>query len=502
MPSFAPVIFAVIAALPLACDHGPTAPIPDAVVASFHVDTVPAGDSIVFSAAYRFGQSTVQSDNALRWRSTAPQYVSVDSLTGRGLAVLTSPTALRQVAVVAEAHGVTDTVTIFVVHELKRIRLDVPGIVAAGRIFAPLVLAQGDNGFNNFGEWKPGPEMGTITYASSDTSIVATLPDGGLASRRAGVALITAELQGRTDTSSVTVIAGYPVELLSGTEAMLLSDVNDVGQVAGNYWPPAASLRGVMASRAGVTDLGSCIARAINNAGQVACGGSVAGRYSNGVVEYPFGQTPGEATGIAEGGALFGYLADDPSGNPYMYRAFLWTPDSTRRWSEPGFHGATAKVNAAGHGVGTPGSPYSSYLFLPDRVVTLAGGRDGTPAYQVNDSDDVVGREEHMFDYGTAVVWRAANQWKSQFLGPRALVARGISNAGVVVGDGTDGVFMWKDGRTSRLSDVVAEAGWTFPDATPTSESVRISRNGLIAVYGQHASGKNGVVLIRTPVAP
>lgn len=96
--------------------------------------------------------------------------------------------------------------------------------------------------------------------------------------------------------------------------------------------------------------------------------------------------------------------------------------------------------------------------------------------------------------YSLGVLWRATSRWQAQPLGERSRAAVGISEGGIVVGEGADGHFVRRGGRSALLSDVVAKSGWMFT-GTPAC-----SRNGTIAMYGIHASGRRGVLLI-TPCA-
>jgi hypothetical protein len=204
----------------------------------------------------------------------------------------------------------------------------------------------------------------------------------------------------------------------------------------------------------------------------------------------------GQATGVTESGAVFGQVAD----STYRSRPFIWTTNAVtypttvaNTWS-----GSTYAVNSANHGVAVYEA--TSYPFS-----SLLGGSSivGLPHYEgrwsqardVNDADDVVGSSERMKSPtgdvgGQATIWRAANSWNPENPGYRADSASAISEAGLVVGNGRDGPWVWQAGRYTILNDALAATPWTLTSVAD------ISRGGIVAAQATNAAGTKSVVLI------
>ncbi|CAN5914042.1 hypothetical protein BH11GEM2_BH11GEM2_11860 [soil metagenome] len=471
-----------------ACDHGVTTPAttpdfaPDALVLRRKADTIEVGDTLTLSAGYLVGARSVSADAAVRYRSLAPDFL-VDSLSGRGVAQDRLPYNPVPVTVVATGHGVADTATVLVLPRILRIGLFNSQVIALQHSIRPLVLVRAHYSIGD--QWgSVWAAAGPVTLRSSNSAVVTVDAEGTLTSRATGTTWIVVSQRGHTDSTLVTVTAGYGSALLPGSDSVTVAGVNDGGQVAG-YWPARGSvLRGLGISQGGIVEYGDCQPAAINNAGQVACAYG-ATRYSSGVLEYrqPVGS---RATGITEQGTIYGM------GIGGTWSPFLWTPQGET--TLPGFVSATGKVNSLGHGAATSGSGlyFQGLLTRATGVVGLGGTGRYSAALGLNDADDVVGSSESMGSgYTLGILWRAANGWITQSLGVRTRRAVGISETGLVVGEGADGPFLWRGDRYALLSDVVAESGWIFT-GTPA-----ISRNGTIATYGIHASsGRRGVLLI------
>jgi hypothetical protein len=153
-------------------------------------------------------------------------------------------------------------------------------------------------------------------------------------------------------------------------------------------------------------------------------------------------------------------------------------------------------VNGIGHGLAElQNCLYCSGEIVRREGITSLGSRWGRSAsvYAINDADDVAGSVENFAHDGTAAIWRAAAQWKPELLGPRAQAGTGISEAGVVIGMGADGPFVWRAGHYVVLNDALVPSGWTLTSV------VAISRSGVILARGQHPSLGAGILLVRLP---
>ena len=486
-----------------ACGEGITEPIvPDAVRLSAASDTLAWGETTTLTASYVVGGATLPSDGGLRWSSSAPDFFSIDSLTGRGEAFEAGLSALP-VLVIAESHGVADTMTVYVIPTIYKLQMTLSSAVALGRTFRPVIQAL--DGVKQV-DFTPSPEAGTPVLRSSSLTVVSVGTNGSLTAVGVGQAWVTATLQGASDSTHVRVGSGYPISLipLSGDQFAPV-DVNDAGQaIATHSFGIRSRLSYLYDGDARISLL--CVPRAINNAGTVVCeDGRV---YAGGVLgPYPNGQVLASGD-ITDAGAVFGMrkVVLPPNGaeryDPVVWNGSVDTPLPPATCCGP--LGSIAAANELGHVVGSSrNAPGGGALLLrgsEGRVLDLPrvdwGTFDSPVALAINDLDDVVGMGPKIRAAGTAAVWLAAEQWKGRFLGLRTQWASGVSKEGLVVGKSLDGAFVWRADRYALLSDLVAEDGWTI-------SSVRaISPGGVILAVGRHTSGKAGLVRITAIGAP
>jgi hypothetical protein len=481
------------------CSDSITEPIvPDAVVLP-EADTVIWGERVTLTASYRVGGAVLPSDGGLRWRTTRPQFFSLDSLTGEGEAFETlGEPGVLPVLVIAESHGVADTMTVFVVPSIHRLVMTVSSAVAAGRTFRPVIQALDGIAHRDF---TPAPEMGTPVLRSSNPAVVSVGADLRLTALAAGEAWVVATLQGASDSTLVRVGPGYPISLIpqSGDELSPV-DVNDAGQAIATW--SRGSSRVQYLFDGGTREFINCDPRAINNAGTVVCGdGRV---YASGALgPYPEGQVLPSAD-ISESGAVLGNRRLSAEGGVVTNEAVLWdgstmTPLPGSRCCGP--FTAVHAVNARGHAVGSANAPGERPLIIRGTTGQLLDAlgpswENWASPHAINDADDVVGSGPKVRAAGTALVWLAAEQWKGRYLGLRTQWASGISESGLVVGGSLDGAFVWRADRYALLQDLVAEDGWTI------SHAGAISRGGVILATGTHTSGKRGLVLITATRAP
>jgi hypothetical protein len=142
-----------------------------------------------------------------------------------------------------------------------------------------------------------------------------------------------------------------------------------------------------------------------------------------------------------------------------------------------------------------------------DDVDALVDALDGD-ALAVNDSGDAVGLSESMSSLGkirsVAILMRAANQWRAEVLRARAGTgainndiaeqSNDINNHRDIVGSGTQGAFVWSQGRLTVLSHVVTDPDWVI------TAGRRINNRGQILAQGSNTRlGLTGVVLLDPP---
>ena len=482
------------------CDRSPTEPVPDAIVVSLTADTLEVGQSRQLTASYVLSGTQSPSSRSLRWLSSDTAILVVDSLTGlmsarsTGLGLRGEPLA----TVTAQARGVEAKIEVLVIPTVGRASLLMSSSVAVGRTVRPNVAAYNGSRF-----YYPLPQAGPARFASSDAGVLRVNADGSLTALSLGTAMVTMSLRAKRDSLVVNVVPGFEITLLGGTDSMAIRGVNDAGVVAGSV--AAAVRQNVLVSTSQRTDLSACSPAAINNAGQVACNNPTGypSVHLNGSMTYPMGSSAGSptglVTGLTENGSLYGRISGG-SDTTLRGRVFLAGSTGVNFRSAQNSAGimTTGGVNSSGYGTALGDGGACTYCpsFVIGADVRLGmrsiNGRYSEPR-DINDSKDVVGRSENFSGAGNATIFREVNQYMGELLAPRTTTAWAISEGDRVVGDGADGGFVWHAGRYTILSDAVAEQGWTITSAPA------ISRSGLIAARGEHASRGRGIVLIRIP---
>jgi hypothetical protein len=411
------------------------------------------------------------------------------------------------VTVTATASGVSGSADVYVLPTFDSLVVTLSATLAAGRTVHP-ALALGGHQENAAYTYQELPELRSqVHLATSNPGIVSVESDGALRAVAGGHATMTATLIGETTVIPVDVIAGYTVQPVPGTDGFLAKGVNDAAAVIVSR--PGSS--DALIEGGTLVDLGACSARDLNDAGQVACAVHTPqnafvfrpGLYSDGSLRMLFDSTyTGKATGVTESGAVFGQVAD----STYRSKPFIWTTNGVtypttvaNTWS-----GSTYAVNSANHGVAVyeaTSYPFSSLLGGSSIVGLPHYGGRWSQARDVNDADDVVGSSERMKSPtgdvgGQATIWRAANSWNPENPGYRADSASAISEAGLVVGNGRDGPWVWRAGRYTILNDALATSEWKLTSVAD------ISRSGIVAAQATNAAGAKGVVLIDLGSAP
>lgn len=395
---------------------------------------------------------------------------------------------------------------------IERLSLSVSSVVAVGRTVAPHAGAYRKDSSSPIPSselfFYPADSGLRPAFESSNAGVVRVNDDATLTAVAIGTAYIKVTLAGKRDSVLVSVIPGFDMQFIAGTDSVSISGVNDAGDVAGMVyqWPIRF---GVLIKGGQRTDIGDCLPSAMNNAGQIACNfghpGGASGNHPavhfNGVVTYPFGSTAdaptGSATDITESGRLYGVLSVAPGSGS---RVFLGGSDSLEflpgSSSGQRIGGQTGGVNELSHGAGrTTDCLYCTGYIVSRAGIRALGALNGrySAAHDINSSDDVIGSSEDMSVGGKVpTLWRTANAWKPERLPRRITALVAISDRGHVLAKGNDGAVIWRDAGVTILADAVSETGWTFGAAA-------ISKAGVIAVRGEHPVRGRGVVIIRMP---
>ena len=271
-----------------------------------------------------------------------------------------------------------------------------------------------------------------------------------------------------------------------------INAVNDSSHIVGRRLV-GGETRGFRWSDGLLADL-PCLPTAINTKGQIGCniagsGGIEPAMWDAGDLIHvlPAGRT-GSVEFLTDSGHVVGSTL--VSGSSGMYR---WRGGAL---SEFGFRFATGQPNNAGD------VPMSPNVGLYNRARVWFG--DGSESNEfgswhrysrataINDAGDVVGAGERV--PGTlAFLARKGTPYVADSIGPPGNGgAVAIDNSGLVIGYGDGGTFVWKEGRSKWLADLLDTPGWTIAavlSATP---------RGRILARGSNTHGTSYVLL--TPV--
>lgn len=471
-----------IAAALNGCDRGVAEPTVDAIAIRQVADTVEVGQVDSLAVSLRAGATPVANIAGVRWASSNPDVFTVDSVTGVGVAkAVANP---QTVTVTASYKALRAQLPVVVIPQVAGLRLLVSASIALGHT---VTAVAGLSGAEPFGIYAEASSSWGVQFESANPGVIRVNADGTLTALALGTARVRVTLHGKRDSTDVTVMDGYPMNVLSA-DLFAVADVNDNGEVLGTR-PPATTL---MRNSERIV-LGICAPRGINNQSQVLCGSSV---YANGQATDVFGSGPfaGSATGINESGDVFGLLTSPDS---LRNRAFVWRSGIITVLGPPADGVSlmqTGRVNLADHGLAQSAFLYTYPMIMREAGYSFLAPPTGRYAYalDINDLENAVGSTENMRRSGFAVLWLKSQSFNGQVLGPRTIAATGISERDEVVGVAVDGAFVWKSGKYMTLSDVVSESGWTF-------ETPAISRNGTVAAFGRNTDGRRGVVLVKLP---
>ena len=456
----------------------------------------------MLSASYSFGAAAQPADDRVRWTSSDSSSFTVDRA-GYGHALKYTGTPIT---VTATASGVSGSTDITVLPKFDTLIVTVSATVAVGRTVRPtLAIHRFDGEFWAYAEL---PELANrVVLTSSDPGILTVASDGTIHAAAQGRAVITGELLGKKTEVPVNVVPGFPVNSLPGTENYGVKGVNDAGHIIAGR----SGASDVLWQDGSATDLGSCLAHDINNAGQIACEVRQAsprpplpGVYAQGTITVLVDSAvywSGASTGINESGTVVGKVSIW-TGSPRLFLAIsagVTVPAFVAATPGDGlWYGEVYAINSFNHVVATLQQYYvHSYIIGGDSTIELVplGGR-WSEVRDLNDADDAIGTSEWMQGGGNATVWRAANKWRPESPSYRASAPVGISEGGLVIGNGADGPYVWRGGRYTILNDVVASSDWKLTKASA------ISRGGIVAAQATNAAGVKSVVLIDLSSAP
>ena len=330
-----------------------------------------------------------------------------------------------------------------------------------------------------------------IRWTSSNAAVL-SLSSKSARAEDLGTSLVKASACGEMDTVSVTVIQnGYSVTVVSGptTDNTLPVEMNEAGDVIARTATPP--FRPFLWRNGAATDLGDCFAVDINNAGQVLCQGG--------------GPTIWEAGAKTKRDTISANAAAINDVGHVAIGKYLWR--SPGDFSVPNANFTLTGINVRDDVIGRTADLYPSPVLVRGTEIHALGkaGRYAFPN-AVNDSGDVAEAGEAQSPYGTLptalVTFVDAGKWHSQLLrsvvGPLindvASSANDINNAREVVGSGSQGGFVWRNGRLTILSNVVTDGDWTITSA------IAINSQGQILAQGVNSkTGKQMALLLSPP---
>lgn len=349
-----------------------------------------------------------------------------------------------------------------------------------------------------------GTVSGKTRWTSSDASVV-ELQDSMAVAVRPGSATLRAEYCRQRDSLTVTVLSdGYTVTSVDipGAATYQLTNAGQVialsprAQATRYVWD-----RGTVIS----TYLNGCDPLSTNAQGQVLCAGNGPRIWENGqtlqrdTVTFQYG---GQLT---EAGHVFG----GSPGSPF----FVWRGpgDIVRSTCSPFTCSWGGAVNSRLDKLFGTGSYERPMLWRgsvnPATAIALGyTGRYGH-ATELNDSADVVGWSEFPGGHNKHAgrIWKRSN-WSGSMLRPvnpwssspnsSASDPVDINNRGEVIGHGSEGPFVWWNGRFALLNHVLTDTTWSITAVIHINDSGQILARATNAVIGA-----SGIVLLDPPAS-
>jgi hypothetical protein len=365
------------------------------------------------------------------------------------------------------------------------------GVLLMGRATTLAGTAYHDAG--GCGLCAPGLRDVPLTWRSLDSRVVAVSPAGVATPAAVGTTKLIATACRISDTALVSVIAKpytvTPIILSTGASTTGVS-LNDSGAVVGTT-AQTGPLRNFMWTPSAVTDLGSCIPRDINNGGLVLCAAAGPTLWENGSAS----ARDTRAAGLAMNDS--GHVIGVDSGG----RGYLWHGPgniSLMQWSVS----ASALNNRDEMVISSAMDLYNqANVVWQGRTDRILGFGRAVRGLAINDSADVVGSSEWMSGGGhlgsIALVARPATNHLAEVLRPNATLrlandiavsAVDINNRREIIGTGSQGPFVWADGKLGLLNQLLADRNRIVTSVQ------RINNRGQIL-----AQTSSGAVLIDPP---
>ncbi|HTE20540.1 MAG TPA: hypothetical protein VK689_19410 [Armatimonadota bacterium] len=320
---------------------------------------------------------------------------------------------------------------------------------------------------------------------------------------------------------SVVVLEELQPAAISNTGYVAGNVVSDVTPVKAVVRRPDGALTEIVGQGVPGRDAELAVATGVNDAGDVV--GHYRPRPWDGISLHPFvfrggvfhdlsGQlgTSTHANGINNAGAIVGMRRVFGQERAYVLRPdgvlIDLGPGNARAVSDTGYvvgnteERDTSRLpfvfrEANGNGVSDPGELI--------RLGTL--GQRSNAARGVNDAGQVVGCVEDAIPANHAVIWSAPAPGAPPVeLAARALpnaCANAINNRGQIVGFYQDGAFLFENGRAKDLKTLIRAAGGGGPEVEPRN-AIAINQGGsLVATAGPTPQARMGVLLL-APVTP
>jgi probable HAF family extracellular repeat protein len=242
-----------------------------------------------------------------------------------------------------------------------------------------------------------------------------------------------------------------------------------------------------------MTDLGTFNAMTMGEATAVNSTGDVVGGSNSRAFLVHHGKMtdlgPGEATGVND----FGEIAGDSSQHAFLISGGTTTtlPDLS---SYGGGYSSASGINNNHQVVGASdnASGNSHAVMWSNGAITDLGTLGGTQsaAYAINNLGQVTGWAHTASEATNVFLWSNGTMTD---LGTFGLdpVGEAINNHGVIVGQSSNGAWIWSNGTFQNLNNLIPPgSGFTLTDATA------INDNGQIVANGSNSSGQTHAFLL------
>jgi hypothetical protein len=328
-----------------------------------------------------------------------------------------------------------------------------------------------------------------VTWRSLDPAVVSVNAAAIATPGAVGATKLIAIACRISDTTAVSVIEKpYTVTLVpGGTLATTPVALNDSGAVVATS-TQAGAFQNFLWKAGTATDLGGCIPMDVNNRGQVLCSGSGPTIWENGSAT---ARDTVRSTGVA--------LSDSAH---VLTQSHLWRgPGSVVAIGGVGLNNVDNVI------FNPPNVLYTqSYVWSQGQSTRILGFGRAIRALAINDSADVVGNSEDMsfagrFGQIAFLARRGDDRGEKlradahlQMPNDIAETAVDINNQRQIIGSGSQGPFVWSDGKLGLLNQLVADQAWTITSVT------RINNRGQILAQAKNSSdGITRAVLINPP---